>query len=94
MPNRNGKAVAPEPLVPQGHMTRAETMEKFAGVRERTLQFARETRAPLKQQTAEHPFPVFNTLNAYQWLIYIPLHNLRHVLQMEEVKATAGFPNN
>lgn len=94
MPNRSGKAVAPEPLVPQGHMTRAETMEKFADVRDRTLRFARETQAPLKQQTAEHPFAVFNTLNAYQWLIYIPLHNLRHVLQIEEVKSTAGFPNH
>jgi hypothetical protein len=92
MPNRTGKAQAPEPVVPQGHMTRQEVMEKFATVRERTLQFTRETQSPLKQQTAEHPFPVFNTLNAYQWLIFIPLHNLRHVLQMEEVKASAGFP--
>jgi len=92
MVNRTTKAVAPEPIVPQGKLTRAEIMEKFATARERTLRFARETQAPLKQQTSEHPFPVFNTLNAYQWLIYIPLHNIRHVLQIEEVKATAGFP--
>src|SRR5579872_2966368 len=77
MVNRTHKAVAPEPIVPQGKMTRSEVMEKFAAVRDRTLRFARGTQAPLKQQTSEHPFPVFNTLNAYQWLIYIPLHNIR-----------------
>ena len=35
---------------------------------------------------------VFGTLNAYQWLIYIPLHNLRHEKQIAEVKATKGYP--
>jgi hypothetical protein len=33
---------------------------------------------------AEHPFPVFNMLNAYQWLLYIPLHNARHNRQIAE----------
>ncbi len=90
--NRTTKAQAPEPIVPRGKMTRDETMQKYAAVRERTLAFVRETQAPLKQQTSEHPFPVFNTLNAYQWLLYIPLHNIRHVMQMEEVMSTPGFP--
>lgn len=92
MPTRQGKAVAPDDIVPSGKMTQAEFHRKFEEVRARTLKFARETEAPLKQQTAEHPFPIFNTLNAYQWLIYIPWHNQRHVKQIEEVKATPGFP--
>jgi hypothetical protein len=46
----------------------------------------------LKQYTVEHPFPVFGTLNAYQWLIYVPLHTMRHDKQIAEVKATAGYP--
>lgn len=28
--------------------------------------------------------PVFNMLNAYQWLLYIPLHNVRHNRQIAE----------
>jgi hypothetical protein len=47
---------------------------------------------PLKEHTVDHPFPIFGTLNAYQWLIYIPLHNMRHDQQIAEVKASPGFP--
>ena len=46
----------------------------------------------MNSHTADHIFPVFNTLSAYQWLVYIPLHNFRHNQQIEEVKAHANFP--
>jgi uncharacterized damage-inducible protein DinB len=92
MAQRLGKAQAPEEIQPQGKLSRAEIMTGFAEVRARTLIFAEETTIALKEHTSEHPFPVFNTLNAYQWLLYIPLHNMRHDKQIEEVKATAGFP--
>jgi hypothetical protein len=51
-----------------------------------------ETDAPMKSHTSDHPAAVFGTLNAYQWLIYIPLHNVRHNQQIAEVKDTPGFP--
>lgn len=92
MAPRLGKAKAPEEIQPQGKLTRQEIMAGFAKVRANTIQFAEETKVALKEHTSEHPFPVFNTLNAYQWLLYIPLHNMRHDKQIEEVKATAGFP--
>lgn len=92
MPTRQGKAIAPDDIVPSGKWTQAEFHLKFEEARARTLKFTRETEVPLKEHTAEHPFPIFNTLNAYQWLIYIPWHNQRHVKQIEEVKATPGFP--
>jgi hypothetical protein len=50
----------------------------------------RETQRPLKAHTAPNPF--FGDLNAHQWLLYIPLHHLRHNQQIAEVKATPGFP--
>jgi len=40
------------------------------------LKYARETGAPLKAHTAANPF--FGSLNAHQWLLYVPLHHLRH----------------
>jgi len=92
MVKRLGKAQAPEAIVPSGKITRAELMKKLAEARAKTLKFAEETQLPLKAHTAEHPFPVFGTLNAYQWTIYIPLHNIRHNQQIAEVKANPNFP--
>ena len=92
MVNRQYKAQAPEQIKPQGKLTRAEIMSKYAEGRAKSIKFIEDTDLPLNEYTAEHPFPVFKTLNAYQWLIYIPLHNMRHDLQIEEVKTSAGFP--
>lgn len=92
MAPRLGKATAPDPIVPKGSLTQAEARETFLKQRAEIEKFAKETQVELKEYTMEHPFPVFNTLNAYQWLIYIPLHTERHDKQIAEVKATAGYP--
>ena len=92
MVNRDRKATAPESIVPSGKLTRDEVIAKLKESRAKTLKFAEETKLPLKAHTLDHPFPVFNTLNAYQWLIYIPLHNIRHNKQIEEVKSDPNFP--
>lgn len=92
MVKRQGKAQAPEAIVPMGKIARAELMKKLREARARTLKFAETTQLPLKAHTSEHPFPVFGTLNAYQWVIYIPLHNIRHNQQIAEVKANLNFP--
>ncbi len=92
MAPRLGKATAPEPLVPKGEMTPAQVKERFERQRAEMVKFAAGTDLALKQYTVDHPFPVFGTLNAYQWLIYVPLHTMRHDKQIAEVKATAGYP--
>ena len=94
MAPRLGKAQAPEEIQPRGKMSRSEIMNSFAENRARTLRFVEETQLPLKEHLTDHPFPVFNPLNAYQWVLYIPLHSMRHDKQIEEVKATPGFPSN
>jgi hypothetical protein len=91
MPDRSHKAVAPEAIQPHG-LSKAELIGRFNELRAKTIKFAQETQVPLKEHTLDHPFPVFKTLNAYQWLLYIPLHNLRHDQQIAEVKATPGYP--
>jgi hypothetical protein len=93
MPDRSGKATAPEPLVPQGALTHAQIRERFEKQRIEMESLARDTEAALKEHIAVHPFPVFGPLNAYQWLIYIPLHTIRHDKQIAEVKATPGYPS-
>ena len=92
MVSRDRKASAPESIVPSGKLTRDEVISGLKAARAKTLKFAETTDLPLKAHTAEHPFPVFNTLNAYQWLIYVPLHNIRHNQQIDEVKANPNFP--
>jgi len=92
MAPRLGKAQAPEPIVPTGGLTQEQVRERFEKQRVAIEKFAADTQLALKDHTAEHPFKVFSTLNAYQWLIYIPLHTERHDKQIAEVKATAGYP--
>jgi hypothetical protein len=89
---RKGKAQAPESIVPSGKLSRGQVIQKFKEARAITLKFAEQSQVPLKAHTLEHPSPVFGTLNGYQWLIYIPLHNIRHNKQIAEVKADANFP--
>jgi len=73
-------------------MTQADARAAFLRQREDIVKFALYSEASLKEHTVDHPFPAFGTLNAYQWLIYIPLHTERHGKQIAEVKATAGYP--
>jgi len=92
MVDRSHKAQAPEAIVPHGKLSHEEVIQRYKAGRAKTMKFAEENEVPLKEHTADHPFPVFGTLNAYQWLIYIPLHNMRHDQQIAEVKASPGFP--
>lgn len=87
---RLGKAQAPEAIVPKGGMTPAQVKERFEKQRAEIVKFATESNAPLKQYIIDNPF--FGPLNGYNWLIYAPLHTMRHDKQIAEVKATAGYP--
>jgi hypothetical protein len=87
---RLGKAQAPEAIVPKGKMTPAQVKERFERQRMEIVRFATETDVALKQYTLDNAF--FGTLNGYHWLIYAPLHTMRHDKQIAEVKGTAGYP--
>lgn len=90
---RRGKANAPEPIQPlKRKMTRAEIMTLFKEGRAKSMKFIETTDVPLKAHTLDHPFPIFGTLNAYQWFIYIPEHNFRHNKQIAEIMSNPAFP--
>ena len=93
MVDRSHKAQAPEAIQPQSKLSRDEVIQRYKEGRTRAIKFIEETRC-LERTHRRPPFPVFGTLNAYQWLIYIPLHNMRHDQQIAEVKASAGFPQH
>jgi len=98
MPNRNpggaGGASAPQEIRPTEEWSRAKVIQEYYKVRGEVRAFA-ETIAfeqPIKQHILEHPFPVFGDLSAYEWLIYVPLHTVRHSKQMTEVMEDEGYP--
>ncbi len=89
---RLGKAQAAEAIVPKGGMTAAQVRERFETQRAVIVRFATGTDVPLKQYIVDNAF--FGPLNGYHWLIYAPLHTMRHDKQIAEVKATAGYPRH
>ncbi len=88
--DRSGKAKAPEALQPQSNLTREEIVSRYKEARAKTREFAKTTDVALKEHLVPNPF--FGPLNGYEWLIYVPLHNMRHNLQIAEVKASPGYP--
>jgi len=68
----------------------AELIEAFESARLKTLDFAAQTEADLHNHFFPHP--LFADLSCYHWLRFASLHSERHVLQMEEVKASPGYP--
>ena len=92
LPDRSRRVDAPGVIQPRGAMPREALLSRVVDQRARVLQYARETDAPLKAHTAADPF--FGSLNAHQWLLYIPLHHLRHNQQIVEVKSSAAYPRH
>lgn len=91
MLDRTQKAVAPPSTQPQG-IAKEEAVRRFNDLRAVVIRFAEETRLPLDEHAADHPFPAFSSLSAYQWLMLVPLHQMRHQQQIAEIKATPGYP--
>lgn len=89
--DRTQKAKAPDTLVPTNrYPTKKELIAAFKIAREKTIQYVKNTKDPLKNHIASHP--LFGELTAYQWLVMIAAHANRHVAQLEEVMASKDFP--
>ena len=90
--DRSTRRDAPNAVLPAGSVEPAYARRVFKEHRDVSLQFTLETVKPLKAHTADHRRPVYGTLNAYQWLLFIAYHTLRHVEQITDVTRAAGFP--
>ena|SRR5688572_3921320 len=92
LPNRSRRVDAPASIKPQKALMRDALLSRFKEQRAKAVAYARQTDKPLKAHTAANPF--FGSLNAHQWLLYIPLHHLRHNQQIAEVQASEGYPRS
>jgi hypothetical protein len=90
VPDRSQKRQAPEPLVPTGSFAnKAALVTAFKAARAKTLAVAGGTTDLRAYANAE--LPVGET-DAYQGILFLSAHTERHTKQIEEVKATAGYP--
>lgn len=91
IPDRSHKAQAPQPLVPTGRWTPAETLDHFLKSRAKTIEFLDST-PDLRAHVADSPLG--QSLDAYEWLLFVAAHSERHTKQILEVKADPNFPKN
>ncbi len=91
MVDRSHKAQAPEMLVPKRRWTtQAALVEHFKQSRDRLLDYVRTTPDDLRDHFMEHP--IFKTVDAYQIILMMSAHTVRHTMQLNEVKQAAGYP--
>jgi hypothetical protein len=90
IPDRSKKATAPEPLVPKGSFaSRAALIDAFKAARAKTLAIAGGTTDLRAYGQAGLPV---GEVDAYQGVLFLSAHTERHTKQIDEVKATAGYP--
>ncbi|MBI3819501.1 MAG: DinB family protein [Planctomycetes bacterium] len=88
--NRDFKVKAPAEVAPEGKLALADAAKRYKTARAASLKIAESKDALLRAHFVEHPF--FSTMNSYQRLLVVALHNKRHNLQIAEVKANVDYP--
>jgi hypothetical protein len=88
---RSTKFNAREAVRPVGKwLSTTEMIAELRKTRARTIAFTVETQADLRG----HFFPhiAFGDLDCYQWLMLLSQHEIRHALQIGEIKADPAYP--
>lgn len=89
--DRSQKVKTFGPLEPQntGYRTIDEAIASFKENRGKLIDYIKHTDADLRNHVSALPIGSFD---AYQMILFIGAHSNRHVAQMREVMADAGFP--
>jgi len=91
--DRSQKAQAPEVLKPSaGIATPAEAAAAFKKSRAATIAYVTDTKDDLRAFGSPHP--LLKNLDSYEWLLLLSAHSSRHTAQIEEVKASPGYPSS
>ena len=89
--DRTSKFQAPEILKPTHRWPTRDALTKdFIAARETTAAYVKTTTDDLHGHAAPHP--VVKMLDGHQWVLLLSGHSARHTAQIEEVKASAGYP--
>lgn len=76
------KYTAPEMARPSGKASISDSLARLERSRE-TVRALRPRIEALDLTSVTYPHPAFGPLNAYQWLIFLALHENRHLRQIE-----------
>jgi DinB family protein len=89
--DRSHKATAPEQIRPTGQWTTvADAISEFTKRRDRNIAYVRDTNDELRAHySSDTPF---GAMDAYQVLVLMVGHSLRHTAQIQEVKTSPGYP--
>jgi hypothetical protein len=88
--NRSGKAESPAIIRPTGRFPGpAAALRAYGQQRDKTIDYVRTTPDELRVHYWQH---FIGLVDAYQTILLLAAHSERHRLQIEEVKASAGFP--
>jgi uncharacterized damage-inducible protein DinB len=90
--DRSHKAQAPQALRPDQHKFASpqKAVEHFRQARDANIRWIETTTADLRAHFAPHP--AVGQIDAYEWVLLMSAHTLRHTDQIKEVKADARFP--
>lgn len=93
MMSKKWKAKSPEVFKPLGKFASAnEAIATFQMYRLQTIAYVENTNDDLRNRYWKHPLT--GHIDLYQTLLLMSAHLERHIEQIEEIKATHGFPNN
>jgi hypothetical protein len=88
--DRSHKVSAPEPLVPGTHYaTPDEAIREFTARRDKTVGYVKSTNDDLRVHVGPGPAGL---MDAYQGLLLLASHSVRHTSQIKEVESNPQFP--
>ena len=87
---RRSKVQAAEMARPKGRWRlEAELIAAFCAARDNTIAYAAATQDDLRHHAGAHPS--LGVLDGYQWLLFLAAHTERHIAQIRELQALAGY---
>jgi len=91
--DRSRKLTAPEIVAPAGGFTREGALDALAKSR---VEFKRAVADAdgLALGTVKHTHVVLGEIDLYQWILFVGLHERRHLAQLEEISSQLRFKNS
>jgi uncharacterized damage-inducible protein DinB len=88
--DRTTKRKAPEPIVPSGKFATAQdAVRAFTEVRDKSIAYVKSSNDELRTHVSKGPA---GDLDAYQFLLLMAAHSVRHTEQIHEVQADPDYP--
>jgi hypothetical protein len=85
--DRTNRNKTGEARVPKGKNDAAASLAAFRKLRATIMEYAKSTQEDLRSRKL-----LEGNMDVYQWALMISTHSQRHILQIREIKAHAGYP--